>query len=453
MPFKEYQQNQNFLLPPNLQDFVPPQHLARVIDSVANQLKLDSLYARYSDIGCHAYHPLMMLKVLFYAYAVGDYSSRLIAYRLKSDLAFMFLSGLQTPDFHTVNRFRKDNLDLLDDLFQQIVRLCSRKGLVSLGTIALDGTRLKANASKRRTVEQQVKQLLEKVEAVDQQEDREQREESIYEIKRVNLTDPEANFMHVDGSLKPGYNGQVAVDSSHGVIVAAELSDKPADQDSVPKLVEQTKANTGRYPLELLADSGHSGYQNLEYLKEIGVVGYIPDRHQQAIERGNSSRYQKSFFVYEAEFDRYRCPAGEYLNYLQLNRHKSHRPYKVYEGRACGSCVNIEECSRGAKRTITRYLSEELQQEMRARLNSEEGKRKYAARQGLVESVFGDMKHNRKKREIWLRGKVKAKGEFLLMCIGHNLRKLGKYAGSFGEIFKIWQENFFWSLLDSAIAY
>jgi len=442
MPFKEYRQNQNFLLPHNVQDYVPKEHLARIIDSVTNKLNLDALYARYSDIGCHAYHPMMMLKVLFYAYTVGDYSSRLIAHRLNSDLAFMFLAGRQAPDFRTVNRFRKDNLDLISDFFKQIVRLCSKQGLISLGTIALDGTGLKANAGKRRTVEQQVKDLLEKAEAVDQQEDREQGEESVYEVKRVNLTDPDANFMKVDGNLKPGYNGQVAVDSQKGIIVAAELSDKQDDHDSLAKLLEQTKTNTGRYPVQALADSGFGGIRNLKYLKSVGIVGYIPDRIDQGRKRGKVSSFHKSFFEYEAVNDRYRCPAGEYLSYLQTKHNKKVGTHRIYEGLACGKCVYQKACSRAAKRRIIRFEGEELKDEMRERLGSEAGKKKYLARQGLVERVFGDMKQNFKKRELWLRGKVKAKGEFLLMCVAYNLRKLRKYAWDLPEKMMGVQEKF-----------
>jgi len=93
----------------------------------------------------------MMLKILFYGYAMGERSSRVIAHRLKSDVAYMYLSALQQPDFRTTNRFRKDNIDILKGLFVQIVRLCIEMGMVSVGTIAIDGTKLKANASYRKT--------------------------------------------------------------------------------------------------------------------------------------------------------------------------------------------------------------------------------------------------------------------------------------------------------------
>jgi len=128
--FKEYNQDQLFLLPPSLHEFLPEGHLARVINDIVDALDLRELYDRYSDLGCSAFHPQMMLKVLFYGYATGERGSRVISHRLRSDVGYMYLSGLQQPDFRTINRFRKDNIDLLKGLFVQVVRLCREMGMV-----------------------------------------------------------------------------------------------------------------------------------------------------------------------------------------------------------------------------------------------------------------------------------------------------------------------------------
>ena len=140
MSFKEYNQDHLFLLPPSLHKFLPDGHLARAINEAVNELDLRELYDRYSDLGCSAFHPQMMLKVLFYGYATGERSSRIIAHRFKSDVAYMYLSALQQPDFRTVNRFRKDNIDLLKGFFVQIVRFCVEMGMVSVGAIAIEST-------------------------------------------------------------------------------------------------------------------------------------------------------------------------------------------------------------------------------------------------------------------------------------------------------------------------
>ena len=127
--FKEYRQDQNFLLPPSLDEFIPEDHEVRVINEVVNILDLSPLLSRYEGGGASAYHPAMMLKVIIYAYSLGTYSSRRIAQELKTDTAFMFLSGLQAPDFRTICLFRAQHATILPDLFVEVVRLCASLGM------------------------------------------------------------------------------------------------------------------------------------------------------------------------------------------------------------------------------------------------------------------------------------------------------------------------------------
>jgi transposase len=112
-------------------------------------MELSPLLAKYGGGGAPAYHPAMMLKIIIYAYSRNIYSSRSIARELKTDTAFMFLSGLQSPDFRTICLFHSEHADVLPNLFVEVVRLCASLGMVGLGHIALDGTKLKANASVR----------------------------------------------------------------------------------------------------------------------------------------------------------------------------------------------------------------------------------------------------------------------------------------------------------------
>jgi transposase len=195
MSFKEYNQEQTFLLPPSLEEFVGEGHLARVINEVVNSLDLNELYVRYSALGCSAYHPQMLVKVLFYGYATGERGSRKLAHRLSNDVAYMYLSGMQRPDFRTINRFRTEHQKVLHGLFVQIVRLCQALGMVRVGLIALDGTKLKANASlgqSRRQpdldkelgeIEQEIARILAECTVTDEREDAEAGEEqSGYEV-------------------------------------------------------------------------------------------------------------------------------------------------------------------------------------------------------------------------------------------------------------------------------
>lgn len=468
MSFKEYNQDQPFLLPVSLHDFLPEGHLARVINEVVNELLLDELYARYSNLGCAAYHPQMMLKVLFYGYATGERSSRVIAHRLKSDVSYMYLSALQQPDFRTINRFRKDNAEVLKDLFVQIVRLCVEMGMVSVGTIAIDGTKLKANASYRKTkraatldediknIDKQIESILEECEKTDSREDEAMGEDrSIYDTseelkdrqklrdrlkrakekltksksKEINLTDEESTTMlHRGYKPEPSYNGQIAVEETNGVIVAATLTNS-SDYESLRELVEDTETNTGDRPKEVLADSGYSSYENLQYLEKKGIEGYIPDQEMESIRKGTcrNPEFQKSRFRYDETSDAYTCPMGKTLTYKGFLKREGHPDIRIYRCKECPNCERKSECTKAEYRTISLDPREFLMQKMRMRLDTKEGRQKYGKRKYMVEPIFGDMKYNRKMREFLLRGKLKAKAEFLIMCIAHNLKKIAKH--------------------------
>jgi transposase len=183
--FREYLQEQHFLLPPSLDEFVPDDHEVRIVNEVVDRINLSVLMSKYEGGGAPAFHPAMMLKVIIYAYSMGITSSRHIARALKTDTAFMFLSGLQCPDFRTICLFRTQHADAIPELFVEVVRLCAHLGMVRLGHIAIDGTKLRANASVRQSkdrngldkeierVKEQVKEMLKESARIDELEDRE----------------------------------------------------------------------------------------------------------------------------------------------------------------------------------------------------------------------------------------------------------------------------------------
>ena len=145
-----YDPDQQLLLPAALQEWLPPDHLAYFISDVVGQLDLLAITARYEEErrGGPPYHPRMMVKVLLYGYCTGVASSRRIAQRLHEDIAFRVLAANNTPDFRTISDFRKDHLEALGNLFLQVLELCQQAGLVKLGHVALDGTKVRANASR-----------------------------------------------------------------------------------------------------------------------------------------------------------------------------------------------------------------------------------------------------------------------------------------------------------------
>jgi transposase len=236
-------------------------------------------------------------------------------------------------------------------------------------------------------------------------------------------------MLHGGYRAEPSYNGQVAVEESHGVIVAADLSNNPADYGDLVELVEQTEDNTGSKPDEVLGDSGFSSYENLQYLEEREITGYILDQGTESIRKGTCKHpeFDKSRFKYDEGKDQYICPMGRLLPYKGLLKRKGKPDIKIYRCADCPECGRKSECTRAAYRTISQDPREGLMEKMRRRLGAKEGRIKYSKRKYIVEPVFGDMKFNRKMSGLLLRGELKAKGEFLIMCIAHNLKKIAKY--------------------------
>ncbi len=257
-PYNQYQMQ---LLPPSIRSLIEDDHLCLVVNDVIDTLDLSCLYKKVANEGNPPYHPAMMIKILFYAYAKGIFSSRKIAEALKENIGFIFLAAWQKPDFRTISDFRKNNLEELGLLFAQIVLLCRQLGMVKLGHVSIDGTKIKANASDaktydRRRIEREIGRWLDQAQDNDQEEDnhfgpdktgeeipeeirnQKQRLQRLKELKKkleqgdrekINMTDPDAMFMKTKAGIKTSYNAQTVVDSAHQVIVAADVTNDASD--------------------------------------------------------------------------------------------------------------------------------------------------------------------------------------------------------------------------------
>jgi transposase len=409
----------------------------------------------------------MMLKVIIYAYSLGIYSSRRIAQELKTDTAFMFLSGLQAPDFRTICLFRAQHASVLPDLFVEVVRLCAFLGMVGLGHIAFDGTKLRANAALRQSrdkgsldkeiegIKEQMRQMIEASTRIDESEEQERPDrdgsemaKELWEkeyrlkrlseaketlerekLKRVNVTDPESRLMQDSRRIiLPSYNGQIAVDEKDQIIVATDITQETTDHHELIKMIEAVEQNLGTLPQEASADAGYSSYENLEYALQRRLDAYIPDDFFIALENRDESekRYHKSNFQYDEIRDMYICPEGRELKRYQEMKRKGRVSLIVYRGKFCKGCAAKEACTKGPARRIMRDGRESLVEVMRKKLRSKAGREIYKKRLYTVEPVMGDMKWNRTRIMMSLRGLEKVRGEFSLMCLVHNVKKIVK---------------------------
>jgi transposase len=380
-----------------------------------------SLGTNQEERGYPPYHPVMMTALLLYAYTQGVFSSRRIARACEERVDFMAVTALSKPDFRTVNEFRRRHLKALGDLFVQVLGLCRRAGLAKLGHVALDGTKVKANASKHRAMSYGrmlstekdlravVKRWMERAEAEDEEEDGEygqdRRGDELPEwvqskaerIKRIgearkaleeeagrrkddeggrglpaekaqrNFTDPDSRIMKTKDGFEQAYNCQIAVDHEHQVIVAAELGASQNDGIELPGILKQIKSNTGEQAKELSADAGYCSESNLKELNKRRIRGYIATGRQ---------KHGKS------------------------------------------TATNDDH----------RWQSERAR-EMKARLRRGGWRSRYRLRKQTVEPVFGQIKEAMGFRRFLLRGCDKVREEWRLVCAAFDLRKLAAAMG------------------------
>ena len=425
-----YDPDQQLLLPAALQEWLPEDHLAYFISDLVDQLDLSEITVRYEGErrGGPPYNPRMMVKVLLYAYCVGVPSSRRIATRLHEDIAFRVMAANNTPDFRTISDFCKDHLAALSGLFLQVLLLCQREGLVKLGHVALDGTKLRANVSKHKAMsykrmkereaqlQGEVDELLRRAQEVDEEEDRrygkdkrgdelpeelafrEGRLERIREALAAlaaeaqaaaeqavaegkdhrglpedqaqrNFTDPESRIMPGPGGrdFLQAYNCQAVVDHEHQVIVATRATNVASDKQQAVAMIEEAIANVGVVPREVSADAGYYSAMAVADLQALGTDPFVA-------------------------------------------------PEKTRHGRQPPSAP------RGR---IPKGLSP--RDRMRRKLQTKRGRQRYALRMATVEPVFGQIKQGRGFRQFLLRGLEKVQGEWSLICTGHNLLMLFRH--------------------------
>jgi transposase len=423
--FRTYLPEQNLLLPASLREWLPDDHLSYFVSDVVDQLDLSAIESVYEEEerGQPPYHPRMMTKILLYGYCVGVFSSRRIQKRLVEDVAFRVLAAGNQPDFRTIADFRKLHLKALEQLFQQMLRLTLETGMMKLGRVALDGSKVKGNASKHKAMSygrmketekrlrEEVRELLNQAEAADQEEDsrygrdrrgdelpeelqrRETRMARIREAKHAleerareqakskgkdpeksqptkkaqyNFTDPESRMLKGPDGFLQGYNAQIAVEPVFQLIVGQRVTQAANDKRQMVPLIEAIEEQSGQKPEGVVADNGYCSDENLKYLARKRMEGFVATGKQKHSQR--------------------RGP-----------------------------------CQRGS---LPREASRV--ERMERKLETKVGAAVYATRKFIVEPVFGQIKQARGFRQFLLHGIEKVRGEWALICMTHNILKFHK---------------------------
>ncbi|HVT83032.1 MAG TPA: IS1182 family transposase [Phycisphaerae bacterium] len=395
MKFLPYQPEQGYLLPPNVREVLGENHLCFFLHRVVERLDLRAMEAVYGEQGQRPYPPVMMVKVWLYAYALGITSSRRLEQRVKEDLPLRYLAGCNAPDYWTLNDFRRRQRRALNDVFTQVVELAREMGLGSLGHVAVDTTRVAANAARHRVdtenkLREERAQIRRRIRHWQQACDRTDPDEApgmevsaqavaalqerLEEIpsrlkqlkksgqRQLSRTDPESRFLKQGRTFVLGYTVATATTEDH-LIVEQRVGRQSSDNELLLPVIEAVKERCREWPEKVSGDSGFYSDANLEKLEARGIDGYVPD------------------------------------------------PYQARD-------INL------GVRTPPRHWQHPAHQRMVNKLGTPAGRAVYARRKGMAEPVFGVLKQQRGLRQFRLRGLAKVAAEVALATTAFNLTRM-----------------------------
>jgi len=441
--FRAYDMNQQLLLPPDLRQWLREDHLALYVSDVVESLDLSAITKVYDEgdlRGRPPYHPALMVKLLIYGYCVGKLSSRKLEQATYDDVAFRVLSCNQQPDHDSIAGFRKRHLQELAGLFVQVLQLCERAGLVKLGHVAIDGTKIKANASKYQSLsyermkeaEQElaaeVRRLLDEAERIDEEED-----ELYGKGKRGDELPEELRERETRLAKIRALKAELEEEAK------AAAAQKQAEKEQRPKGAKRAKTNWRRkweisdegeiLPLakskrnltdpdsrmmkDLVTQSFQQGYN-----AQIGVDAQAQIIVGAKVVQAENDQQQLVPVLQEVAKQLGRMPEaasadGGYFSTAALT-HEA----------VGGVNLHVPPNERAPEQGETLPASASVQQRMWQKLKSPDGRAIYNQRQAIVEPVFAHIKHLRGFRQFLLRGLAQVEAEWLLVCMTHNLLKL-----------------------------
>ena len=470
MPLRSFNRQQAWLLPPTLGELIPADHPARFIaefvDSLDHEAWIELEVSLDGEaLGSPAYHPRALLSVWLYGFMTGIRSSRKLEAACRDQVSYLWLTGWQHPDHNTLWRFYQAHRQAMRKLLKYTVATAVEIKLIDLAVQAIDGTKIPANAARDRNYDAaELQRLLERTEvAVAEMETqnesgddappprlpeelqqvqvlRQQIQKAMHylgqnpKLKRVNLTDEDAQLMKGRDRIITGYNAQtmvspLAVKATKGsgmLITATKVVNTAADSGQLTSMLEQAEALTGERVPITLADGGYHTVANLETGEQRGQTLVMTERYKDATQ----GPYFKDRFLYEPETDSYLCPNGQSLHFRGL-RHQERLhsgQIRVYSASrtACRLCPAMGICTKDKHggRALWIGPSDRLLNEHRQWMRTDQARALYARRQQLSEPVFGILKDQMGARRFLLRGLLNVCAEFTLIATAFNLKTL-----------------------------
>jgi transposase len=456
------------LFPEQLEDYVADDNPVRVVDVFVEQLDLGKLgFAGVAPMktGRPAYHPAVLLKLYIYGYLNRIQSSRRLERESQRNLELIWLMERLTPDFKTIANFRKDNGSAIRKVCSQFIVLCRQLNLLTESTVAIDGSKFKAvnnrdnnfttNKIKRRReqIEASIERYLSALETADRQEQADFTEAKIQRLqekiallkqqmakldtietelqkttdKQISLTDPDARSMATSGRGTGivGYNVQTAVDTKNHLIVAHEVTNVGHDRNQLANMAEQAKAAMGAADLNVVADRGYYSGEEIRKCDEAGITAFVPKCLTSGAKA--AGRFDKADFIYHAETNEYRCPAGQRLIWRYSTVEHDMTVHRYWSS-SCKECELKAQCTTGEQRRITRWEHEEILDAMQRRLDKAPDSMRI--RRQTVEHPFGTLKAWMGATHFLTKKLKNVSTEMSLHVLAYNLKRVMNILGT-----------------------
>src|SRR5271157_660484 len=441
--FRSADVNQALLLPPSLHDWLPEKHLARFLVDVVDALDLGAIYESYEEKdgrGQAAYDPTMMVRVLLYGYCIGSYSSRKIEAKTYEDIGFRYLAADEHPDHSTLAEFRKRHLEALAGLFCQALQLCEKAGLVKLGHVAIDGSKIQGNASKHKAMsyermseaekklQAKVEALLRRAEAVDAAEDEKYGKDQAGDELPAELARRESRLAKIRAA-KAELEAEAKQKAEEKQAAAEVQIEQRREQVPDPEqAVPDPKAQRNFTDPEsrIMPDGSHKGSFVQGYNAQLAVDGKAQVIVAAEVTQQSNDKQQLVPMLEQVKNNVGTQPQASSAD----NGYWSAR--QVGDARIQGIDLHVAtgkqkhgEPNKTEDEDATESNAESgLLEQMKQKLKTEAGRELYRMRKAIVEPVFGQIKEWRGFRRFLLRGLQKVRAEWKLICLTHNLLKL-----------------------------
>jgi transposase len=455
--------SQTSLFPVSLEELIPEDHLVRVIDLYVSKLDLLQLgfdKALPKRTGRPSYDPADQLKLYLYGYFQRIRSSRRLEAECQRNIEVMWLINRLKPDFKTIADFRKDNKPAFVATCRAFVQFCRTAGLIAGELVAIDGSKFQAVASARRhlnlkqlkrqeeKLDKRIAQYLAELDEADKAEVSEVIDRSAVKtalakleirkqdnqscqmlmnalgVEQFNTHESDARMMRTPKGARVAYNVQTAVDAEHCLILHHEVTQDSDDRKQLEPMAKAAKEQLQQEQLTVTADAGYSNGKQFQACEDASITAYVP--LQRSLNPTDQEFFARDDFAYDAEQDRYQCPAGKWLTLKQLN--KGDRIYQAATS-DCAACPLKSRCTKAQRRYVMRHAHEEAFERMEQRMRAHP--QMMINRRSIVEHPFGNLKQ-------WLFGNGRfllrqlegARAEMALAVNAYNLKRAVSVLGA-----------------------